>query len=65
MKIHKWFIVRLKQFRGIVARHERRSVLDRYRIMSPEDLQEAARKLAGALSDTPTKNNQGVAFATP
>ncbi len=35
-----------------VAGHKTRSMFDRYHIVSPSDLQEAARKLAGTISDT-------------
>ncbi len=48
-----------------ITGHKTRNVFDRYHIVSPADLQGAARKLTGTLSGTPTKNNQGAAFATP
>ena len=40
-------------------------MLDHDRIVSPGDLQEAARKLAGPLSDTPTKKQSGGRFRNP
>ena len=42
-----------------------RTVFDRYHIVSPAYLQEAARKLTGTLSGTPAKKEKGAAFATP
>jgi integrase len=48
-----------------ITGHKTRAVFDRYHIVSPADLQEAARKLAGTISGTAGKNNQGAALATP
>ena len=36
----------------------------RYHIVSPSDLQEAAKKLAGTLPGTPTQKEKEAAFAT-
>jgi hypothetical protein len=42
-----------------------RTVFDRYHVVSPTDLQDAAQKIAGTFSGTPTQNEKGAAFATP
>ncbi len=48
-----------------ITGHKTRAVFDRYHIVSPADLQEAARKLTGTPPGTPAKNSQGAALATP
>jgi integrase len=44
-----------------ITGHRTRSVFDRYRIVTPADLQEASRKLAGTFQ----QKKSGGAFATP
>jgi integrase len=48
-----------------ITGHRTRTVFDRYHIVSPADLQEAARKLTGTLPGTPSQKTKEVAFATP
>ena len=48
-----------------ITGHRTRTIFDRYHIVSPTDLQEAARKLAGTLSGRPTTNEEGVPLGTP
>jgi integrase len=47
-----------------ITGHHTRTVFDRYHIVSPADLQEAARKLTGTLPGTPTQKEKEAAFAT-
>lgn len=48
-----------------ITGHRTRTVFDRYHIISPSDLQEAARKLTGTLQAHPLEKAKGVALATP
>ena len=48
-----------------ITGHRTRSVFDRYHIVTPADLQEAARKLAGTLSGTFQQKNQGALSQPP
>jgi len=48
-----------------ITGHKTRSVFDRYHIVSPGDLQEAARKLTGTFSGTLPEKNQGVHSEPP
>ena len=48
-----------------ITGHKTRPVFDRYHIVSPADLQEAARKLTGTLSGTLAKTKQGVHAEPP
>ena len=45
--------------------HRTRTIFDRYHIVSPADLQEAARKLSGIFPGTSTPKEEGVPFGTP
>ena len=48
-----------------ITGHRTRSVFDRYHIVTPTDLQEAARKLTGTFSGTSEQKNQGVLSQLP
>ena len=48
-----------------ITGHKTRSVFDRYHIVSPGDLQEAARKLTGTFSGTLPKKEQGARVEPP
>jgi hypothetical protein len=48
-----------------ITGHRTRTIFDRYHIVSPTDLQDAARKNAGTFSGTSTQNEEGVPFGTP
>ncbi len=48
-----------------VTGHRTRNVFDRYHIVSPSDLREAARKLAGTFSGTFDKKGAAAPTATP
>jgi hypothetical protein len=48
-----------------ITGHRTRTVFDRYHIISPSDLQEAARKLTRTLGAHQSENEKGVASATP
>jgi len=48
-----------------ITGHKTRSVFDRYHTLSPADLQEAARKLAGTFSGTLPEKKQGVHAEPP
>ena len=64
----------LRERRTRLGRHERvamkitghrtRTVFGRYHIVSPADLQEAARKLTGTLLSTRSQKEKEAAFAT-
>ena len=49
----------------MISGHKSRAVFDRYHIVSPGDLQEAARKLTGTFSGTLPEKNQGVHAEPP
>jgi site-specific recombinase XerD len=49
----------------MITGHKTRSVFDRYHIVSPGDLQDAARKLAGTFSGTLLEKKQGVRVQPP
>jgi integrase len=48
-----------------ITGHRTRSVFDRYHIVTPADLQEAARKLTGTFSGTLGQKNQGALSQLP
>ena len=48
-----------------ITGHKTWSVFDRYHIVSPGDLQEAARKLAGTFSGTTPEMEKGLPLGTP
>lgn len=48
-----------------ITGHRTRTIFDRYHIVSPTDLQDAARKIAGTFTGTPATNEAGVPLGTP
>jgi hypothetical protein len=48
-----------------VSGHRSRTVFDRYRIVSPGDLQDVARKLTGAFAGTTPQNSPASLTTTP